>query len=181
MLKTNHEADALPKCFGDPKLFDRAAPECVGGHDPSHYNQNPSSQHFQSQVRDACDWVNQCSTRVQAQLIPAASLVRPQAPASPWSTKFTPPAQVPQSQPWKPQSPQFVPPHQQAQQFMSTTYGIPQYLSVREPQTSGGFGARLARESVRSILKSVGHTIAHFFDTEIFGGPPNDGGNPQGG
>lgn len=181
MIKTNHEVDALPKCFGDPKLFDRAAPECVGGHDPSHYNQNPNSQNFQTQVRDACDWVNQCSARVQAQLIPASSLIRPQTPTTPWSTKFTPPTPPPQSQPWKPPAPQLMPPQQQpGQQYMAMNFGIPQYLSRREPHTSG-FGARLARESLRSMLKSIGHTFAHFFDVEVFGDPPNDGGNPQGG
>jgi hypothetical protein len=63
-------------------------------------------------------------------------------------------------------------------QYMSNNFGIPQYLTVREPYT-GGFGARLARESLRSILKSIGHTFAHFFDVEIFGPPPGDGNGPR--
>jgi hypothetical protein len=64
--------------------------------------------------------------------------------------------------------------------MMAVSFGIPQYLSVREPHT-GGFGQRLVRESFRSMLKSIGHTFAHFFDVEVFGPPPNDGGGPQGG
>jgi hypothetical protein len=63
---------------------------------------------------------------------------------------------------------------------MTSSFGIPQYLSRREPQTSGGFGTRLARESLRSALKSIGHTFAHFFDWEIFGSHDDGGGNPPG-
>ncbi len=61
---------------------------------------------------------------------------------------------------------------------MATNFGIPQYLTVREPHT-GGFGVRLARESLRSVLKSIGHTFAHFFDVEIFGSHKDDDDNGQ--
>ncbi len=59
---------------------------------------------------------------------------------------------------------------------MATHFGIPQYLTVREPTTGGNFGQRLVRESLRSMFKSLGHTFAHYFDVEIFGPPPQNGG-----
>lgn len=162
-------------------MFDRSSPECVGGHDPAHYNQNANSPHFHTQTRDTCDWVSQCAARMQANyqppIVPVSQLTRPNTP-SPWATKFTQPSQ-PVVQPWRPPTPTA---QQQPGQLMSVNFGIPQYLTVREPQTQGvGFFARLGRESLRSALKSIGHTFAHFFDVEIFGPPPNDGGNPQGG
>jgi hypothetical protein len=65
---------------------------------------------------------------------------------------------------------------------MSTHFGIPQYLTVREPQTGRNFGQRLFSETVRSMLKSIGHTFAHFFDVEIFDNrPPPGGGAPPSG
>lgn len=180
MLKTNHEANSPPGCFG--KLYDRTSPECVGGHDPGHFNQNANSPHFQTQTRDTCDFISQCAARQQAQVIPVANLTRPQPtpPASPWATKFNQPtAATPQT--WRPPTPPYA--HQQhaPQHFMASNFGIPQYLTVREPQTAGtSFSARLAREALRSILKSIGHTFAHFFDVEIVGPPPG-GGDGHGG
>lgn len=172
MLKQNHEADQVPSCFG--KMFDGSSPECRGGHDPAFYNDNPNSKNFRTQIRDTCDWISSCSARMQAtqQIIPVTNLTRPQ-PANPFATKFNPPTPTPVSQPWRPpvlHQPQHA---QQGQYMMATNYGIPQYLSVREPQT-GSFGGRLAREVFRSMMKGLSHTIAHFFDVEIFG---SSGGN----
>lgn len=183
MLKQHDDEDTPPQCFGDKRLYNSREVECVGGHDPAHYNQNPNSKYFQTQTRDACDWVNQCAARVQAQIIPVSNLTRPHTPAataasSNWSTKFTQPPTAPTTQPYRP--PTATPHMQPGQQYMAVNFGIPQYLSVREPSTAN-FGARLARETFRSMLKSIGHTFAHFFDVEIFGPPPNDGGSPQGG
>lgn len=181
MLKQNHEVDAPPSCFG--KYFDSTSPECKGGHDPSFFNEDKASPggHYGTQIRDTCDWVQSCSSRMQAgrNFIPASNLVRPPQPPPPshYATKFNQPTQ-PQPQPWRPPLPYSS--QQQNSNLMSTNFGIPQYLSMREPQTSGGFGARLARESLRSILKSIGHTIAHFFDVEVLGPPPPGGGNPPG-
>lgn len=175
MLKQNHEVDTPPSCFG--KHFDATSPECKGGHDPSFRNDDEQSRNYNTQIRDTCDWVQSCSSRMQAgrNFIPASSLVRPtQPPPSPYQTRFNTPTQ-PQPQPWRP--PAYAP-QQPGAHLMSMQFGIPQYLSVREPQTFGAsFGKRLARESLRSVLKSIGHTIAHFFDVEILGPPPG-GGNP---
>lgn len=179
LLKQNHEAEQPPTCFG--KMFDGNSAECVGGHDPAFYNKDPNSKHYGTQTRDNCDWVGSCSARMQAtqQVIPVSSLNR-QQPPSPFATKFNPPTQ-PQPQPWRPPQ-QYTPPHLQqhgGNQMMAVNFGIPQYLTVREPHT-GGFGARLVRESFRSMLKSIGHTFAHFFDVEIVGSPPPGGGNQRG-
>lgn len=178
MLKQNHEAEQPPNCFG--KMFDGKSPECVGGHDPAFYNKDASSKYYGTQNRDNCDWVSSCSSRMQAtqQVIPISNLTRPQT-ASPFATKFNPPTASPPVQPWRPPQ-HYTQPHlQQGNHMMATNFGIPQYLTVREPHT-GGFGARLMRESLRSVLKSIGHTFAHFFDVEIFGSPPPGGGNQQG-
>lgn len=60
--------------------------------------------------------------------------------------------------------------------MMPVNYGLPQYLTVREPVTGGALMKRLGVEVIRSMGKSFGHTIAHFFDVEIFtrrdDGPP---------
>ncbi len=196
MYKQNSEADSAPSCFGDPTLFDSSSPECIGGHDPAHFNQNASSPNFRSQIRDQCDWVQACAARVQAKqhLIPVSNLTRNQPPPPQpqpqaqqanghWATKFNPPTAPQPAQPWRPPSPPaphtYTPPHMQhmhGPQMMPVNFGIPQYLSVREPQTSGSYGERLFIESLRSMLKSIGHTFAHFFDAEVLGG--NRGGGP---
>lgn len=177
MYKQNSEADSAPSCFGDPAWFDRSSPECMGGHDPAHFNQNASSPNFRTQIRDTCDWVQACASRAQAKqhLIPVTNLTRnqpPAAPQSPWATKFNPPSTPQPSQAWRPPAaPQpYTPPHlQHGAQMIPVNFGIPQYLSVREPQTSGSYGERLFIESLRSMLKSIGHTFAHFFDAEVLG------------
>lgn len=183
MLKQNHEVDSPPVCFG--KHFDGSSPECTGGHDPTFRNDDEQSRNYGTQIRDTCDWVQSCSGRMQAarNFIPVNGLVRPPPqPASSYATNFTKP-NTPVAPRWTPPQP-YTPSHLQQQHhgapLMSTSFGIPQYLSVREPQTSGGFGTRLARESLRSMLKSIGHTFAHFFDFEIFGPPPPGGGNTPG-
>jgi hypothetical protein len=66
-----------------------------------------------------------------------------------------------------------------AQQMMPINHYMPQYLTARQPVVPGqSMAKRLLIEAGRSIGKSLGHTIAHFFDVEIFGA----GGNkPNGG
>lgn len=186
MLKQNHEVDSPPTCFG--KMFDGNSPECVGGHDPAFNNDNSRSANYNTPTRDTCDWVQSCAGRMQARLIPASNLVRPpiQPPAtSPWQTKFNQPSPQQATQGWRPPTPyspsQAHQPHPGAH-LMSTHFGIPQYLTVREPQTGRNFGQRLFSETVRSMLKSIGHTFAHFFDVEIFDNrPPPGGGAPPSG
>lgn len=174
MLKQTQEVDTPPSCFG--KHFDASSPECRGGHDPAHYNDTEGSRNYGTQIRDTCDWMQSCSSKMQAgrNFIPVNGLVRPQQPpppTSPFQTKFQPPTQ-PQTQPWRPPVPYSTHSAPPGSHLMSTHFGIPQYLTVREPQTGRNFGQRLFSETLRSMLKSIGHTFAHFFDVEIFGPPP---------
>lgn len=65
------------------------------------------------------------------------------------------------------------------QQMMPVNFSIPQYLSVREPVTSGGVMKRLSWEVFRSMGKSIGHTLSNFFDSEAFGFRPPPPRNPE--
>ena len=156
--------DELPKCFG--KKYDATAVECTGGDDPAYSARTGESK------RPKCDMVSQCAVRTQAMthgsnLIPQQNLVRP-------STTFTPPAAV--SQPYRPGYAQHPPAVAQPQQYQQVglqqvvpvNYGMPQYLTAREPVHGGGLLKRLGLEVLRSLGKSAGHTVAHFFDVESF-------------
>lgn len=178
MLKTVTET--APKCFG--LHFEAEAPECVGGYDPS-YNDNPGH------IRERCNYAGSCSEKVAGvrtqPLIPASSLTsrpytsfgnvpagyaRPTSGAPAVATNGVP------SAPWRP--PTAYPPVATPLAGFSPHYGVPQYISMREPQTSGGLGKRLGLEVLRSMGKSFGHTIAHFFDVEAFGVKPPTGRPP---
>lgn len=178
MLKTNQTTKTVPNCYG--LQFDRNAPECVGGNDAAFTDEDGGH------VRPACDMVSACSTRCQANrqhagqaVVPASSLYRPQAPP----TTFTQP-NVTAAQPYRPpmypgQQTQGYPPvhaapsqyHPQGglAQLVPVNYSMPQYLTVREPATGQGLLRRLGTEITRSMGKSFGHTLAHFFDVEPFG------------
>lgn len=164
MLKANTTENAVPSCFG--KYFESTSAECVGGYDATYYEDG-------THIRPKCDFVSSCSTRMQAtrnvNIVPTTSLVRP-------ATQFNQPAvPVPVAGYRPPTYAPITPPGVQhnvgVPQAMAVNYGIPQYLTVREPSNGRGLGKRLAIEAGRSILKSLGHTIAHFFDVETFGGP----------
>lgn len=164
-----------PDCYG--KHFDRSEPTCVGGHDPAYTDDD--GRH----VRESCAMASSCAARCQAnrqlapQIVPATNLInnRPQAPL----TSFSQPTQA--AQPYRPAaytnpSIQYHQPtpsqyHPQAgvQQMVPVNYGIPQYLSVREPVNGQSLPKRLGMEVLRSLGKAVGHTIAHFFDVEAVG------------
>lgn len=176
MLKLSQvAADELPKCFG--KKFESTAPECVGGNDPAYDDEEGGHN------RPRCDMLSSCAARTQAlasrgseQIVPVQNAVRP-------STTFSPPATV--AQPYRPGYPQHVqqhaayPTHVQPQymhpqvgmpQMVPVNYAMPQYLTVREDTTNGqGLMKRLGLEVLRSLGKSAGHTIAHYFDAEMFG------------
>lgn len=177
MLKTNQTTKTVPNCYG--LQFDRSAPECVGGHDAAFADEDGGH------VRPACDMVSACSTRCQAnrqhggQVVPASSLYRPPAPP----TTFTQPSTV-AAQPYRPpmypgQTNQGYPPAHAAPsqyhppvglaQMVPVNYSMPQYLTVREPANGQGLVKRLGKEVMRSMGKSFGHTLAHFFDVEPFG------------
>ncbi len=170
----------MPQCFGH--LYDSRAKECVGGFDIAFTGENGSH------VREKCNWTTACSARVQAkqQVIPTSNLLRAHqtqfqttnAPAPSYTRPSLPTA--PPLRPYGAPPPNVAPAyghpqHVGMQQMVPVNYGIPQYLSVREPSTSGGLSKRLGRELVRSMGKSLGHTLANFFDTEIFGHKPDRG------
>lgn len=168
----NQPQDKLPVCFG--QTFDRNAPECMGGHDPAYTDDD--GRH----VRPPCDVASSCSIRAQAsrqttptQVIPPANLVRP-------PTAFTQPSSP--AQMYRPHFQQGYPQHVAtvapvaaphyppgAPQMMPMNSYMPQYLTAREPVNGQGLPKRLGLEMLRSIGKSLGHTIAHFCDVEIFG------------
>jgi hypothetical protein len=55
------------------------------------------------------------------------------------------------------------------QQMMPVNFEIPQYLTVREKRRENeGVFRMLGREVARSMLKSMGHTFANFFDSTPF-------------
>lgn len=169
MLKTNQEVEERPNCFG--KLYDGAAPECVGGHDAAY--SDPESG---SRVRPRCNFVSTCAVHMQASrqithhpnLVPASNLTRP-------PTTFNQPVA---QRPWTPPAGYQGPPTVQSHWQGSTNqprYYVEQYLTVRQPVAPGQtLAKRLFWESLRSMGKSLGHTIAHFFDNEIVGGRPPD-------
>lgn len=161
------DEDEIPSCFG--KKFDATAIDCVGGEDPAYTAKTGERK------RPKCTMVSACAVRTQAMsrgagnnVVPVQNVVRP-------STTFTPPSMA--AQPYRPS---YMPPqpqqyHQQQyqqvglQQAVPVNYGMPQYLTNREPAQGRGMMARLGIEVLRSLGKSAGHTLAHFFDVEAFG------------
>lgn len=171
-----------PICFG--KEWEAAAPECNGGPDPKWTNPKTGSH-----VREKCQYFYECGARKGASpaketIIPAAQLIRPiplPAPVAPprpevdlkeflqrqQQLKSLADLQALSAQrsyaPQAPQQPAFVQ-HGQAPSPVNP-YSVAPYLTTPEQRAPDGtvWGV-LARETVRSMGKSVGHTIAHFFD-----------------
>lgn len=171
--------DKTPSCFGS--LFDPNAKECMGGYDVAFTDGHGGH------VRSQCDYVGTCSQRVQQnrsapKLIPPGSLVRPhttfsgpQAYTRPTAPSLPTAGTPPGPRPWSPPSqhlPQGYPPQSGLQQMMPVNFSIPQFLTVREPVTSGNVVKRLSWEVFRSMGKAIGHTLANFFDSEAFGFRP---------
>jgi hypothetical protein len=153
MLKPSPQT---PECYG--KRWDGTEPACVGGNDPTYTNERGEHR------RPPCDFQESCSIRTQAgkqQLVPVSMLNRQQV-------QPTPPPQA-YARPWQAQPQYSQPPTQQHgyQQMVPVNYGMPQYLTVREPMHEKR-GKRLFIEIVRSLGKSFGHTLANFFDSEAF-------------
>ena len=152
--------DEPPSCFGS--LWDPKESECSGGTDPA-YTHPKTGLHY----RDPCDYYESCGSRAQAakagRLIPAQNLTSRSHPMHP----------QPPVTPQYPQSYQSAPPQNSSyQQMVPVNYAMPQYLTVREPINSANRGKRLMIEVGRSMLKSIGHTFANFFDSESFTSPP---------
>jgi hypothetical protein len=119
----------------------------------------------------------------------AAAPPRPPAPAPPlYQNRYAPPPPPPPQQAAQPpapfglprtfsSSPTFLPQQQGPVHSPANTYQLnytmPAYLSVPEAQHPGeSLWAVLFREVIRSLLKSAGHSIAHFFDSRPMGPPP---------
>ena len=177
-----------PNCFG--KLWQADHVECKGGLDPAFVNEKTGSH-----VREKCWFFDSCGARTQAAkleahrgLVQPESLVRPQVPfIRPQQTvaPTPPPTQgyierfaqsVQQQQVPRPTFPvQQAPVQYGYQQMMPVNYQMPGYLTVPEERGSSLLGF-VGRTVTRSILKSLGHSIAHLFDTTTLGPPHGNGG-----
>jgi hypothetical protein len=140
----------MPDCYG--KYWDPNAPECAESYDPS--SGVSTGGH--------CDYWTTCMQRTQAAkhlpvVRPPAGNVQPNQGFRPYTNKNQPPQQ------------------QQGyygyQQMMPVNYQVPAFLTVREPAWRPR-GHRFAVEVGRSLVKSLGHTIAAFADLEAFLSPP---------
>lgn len=62
------------------------------------------------------------------------------------------------------------------QQMMPVNYQMPSYLTATETVEPGGFWKAMARTVFRSIGKSMGHSVAHMFDSIPFSAvrPPKE-------
>lgn len=177
-------ADELPNCFGDLKLYDPKCAECAGGYDPS-FTESPSHMRTKCAVFEACG--AQVRAKGAADRVKAA--FQPTQPYAPTRTVTLSKGPMPQSVPVQmaqtPQQVQFVSPQnlQPAQapvmvaaQMMPVNYGMPSYLSALEPKRmkKGKKWQSLTCEVGRSIGKSVGHSIAFFFDSVPWTGGDDD-------
>lgn len=203
--------EGLPPCFGDPKLWDPKAVECIGGQDPAFTSERGDH------VRDKCIFFEGCGQRAQASkmeaarglldpknlirrdvplLGPARPVAAPTAPPAPnfierFATAMAhqhaqagyPPLPTVPSMPYygmKPtssvQQPAVpAPPAYGYQQMMPVNYQMPGYLTVPEQRYEGqSFWSFLGRTVLRSLGKSMGHSIAHLFDTVPLAPPPRE-------
>lgn len=152
------ESDRPPSCFG--KQWSNSAKECTGGLDATYTGEHGGH------IRPPCDYQEACSSRTQAgKIVPTSNLLRPNTstPGPGWQQPRT----------WQPSWNNHNTAPQQPQAHFPTNYGIPQYLSVREPVNQPR-GRRFLVELLRSLGKSAGHTIANFFDMESFSGKRGD-------
>lgn len=172
-----------PTCFGT-NLWSAVAVECIGGPDPA-YTHPKTMAH----VRDKCGWYSACAnacaaSKSQAQLMQIRPNVQAPPRPAPMLTRpahFVPQPQYPTLSPTQPQAhpqvvptyaTQLVPPHvaQQGPVLVPMVYQqpghqMPSYLTVPEPvNLNESWVSRLAREILRSMFKSAGHTTSSFFD-----------------
>lgn len=176
--------EEMPSCFG--KYWDRNAPECCGGPDPSYKNEETGSN-----VRTACTVFQLCGTRTSAMRVEGLArgaeeeVRRVKEEPKPFNYSPRPPGV--QSAPTLGHRPftlpqpqvvqQFAPPPQPqpgpyAAQNYQLNYVMPGYLSHAEVQQPGESPwSVLFREIIRAVFKSIGHTTAHFFDSRPLRGP----------
>ncbi len=190
---TDPKREEPPHCFGS-SLWDPKAKECAGGMDPAFTDEAGTHVRRPCMFFDACGTKLQASRMEPARaLLDSKSLVRrtdgiptlgpakEQSQTAAFVERFAhslaqsaiptymqqsnqktihlPPQQVPQYQP---------PVGYQA--MMPVNYQMPGYLTVPEVRHSDeSFWQLLGRTILRSMGKSIGHSIAHLFDTVPLG------------
>jgi hypothetical protein len=182
---------AAPFCFGDPKAWDRNAPECAGGPD-ANYAEGRG-------VRKQCSFFQSCGVRVAMKTngiagsyIPASSLIRPPV--------VTPPPSTPQpsyrpfdNAPVAPQPTGFAEylrnfdaqrkqaigqPVATSQQYAGPwigNYAVPSFLTEQEVRYPGeSWWAPFFRMALRGVGKALGMVASHWFDTHIVKRQPQE-------
>jgi hypothetical protein len=151
-----------PSCFGTA-AWSPSAVECTGGPDPNYTNPRTGSH-----IRGRCSFYSNCGAKVQAtKLIPPAQLIH--HPTFSTVPRFSP----------QPQQPIAIAPVTHPQPAQTAPYGyqpmipmyspMPSYLTVPESRdTNESIWIILLKELLRAGLKSLGHALAHFFDTTPF-------------
>lgn len=190
-------AKAQPDCFG--KHWDGTNTECAGGNDPAYRHPDTGSHTRERCVFfESCGARVQAAKNNMVQnVVPAPQLTRFQPrptnnpqPLGGQPTQIQPQAMVPTAPQYNAQqinqqivqqvlaairqgTPQAAPNAQLGyQQMMPVNFHVPQYLSVREERgPEDSLIGLLGRELVRSMGKSVGHTLANFFDMTPLRGP----------
>jgi len=162
-------SEKLPKCFGDGALYDPKCKECAGGYDPS-CTDNPGHIREKCGVFEACG--AQCRAKTAAAKLASYPSVQQQSPVFSGSSvsRQIPVQMSPQYQRSSfvsYQNPQVHTPIASSAQMMPVNYGMPSYLTVLEPKRmkKNKKWKSLSCEVGRSIGKSIGHSIAFFFDS----------------
>lgn len=185
-----------PSCYGGP-LWDPKAKECAGGIDPAFTSEDGGHQRARCMFFESCGTKLQATRMESARnLIDSRNLVRKDVPllgpARPLQQEHAPSiagyverfaqslaqqqGQYAQTQARPihlplPQQMQQVPQQYGYQQMMPVNYQMPAYLTTPEERAEGeSFWAVLGRVLLRSIGKSIGHSIANMFDTVPLGG-----------
>lgn len=165
----------IPSCYG--LHYEAHATECEGGTDPTYDNGNGGH------TRPPCDFRRQCASKTRLRAagydVPTHRVARPAehstAPSgyTSWQERRREREleYAAKEAAAKRQEPPHVHVHlpdgfqRQQQAVGANPYGIPQYLSMRE-DLSRSTTQRLGAEVGRSMVKSLGHTLAHFMDIE---------------
>jgi hypothetical protein len=170
-----------PECHG--KFWDRSAVECEGGLDPAYEDgragtiqrtcategreATTAEQEILNKrnLRPRCDFYSSCAakqqlSKFQGERHKAEVATQQHVHVAPPQRQVTVPTHVTQQMQVQPQ--QMQPGYQQ---MMPVNYQMPAYLTVPEQRTNGqSMFNLLGREIFRGMGKSLGHTVAHFFD-----------------
>lgn len=183
----SYQPAGAPSCYGT-EAWSATAAECVGGLDPTYVHPETSTR-----IRERCKFFSECSrasatnrATAQRQFIPTNHLTQyispvrvqttPQAyvPPRPATMGFRPAGATPivgaHQQPQVHQA-QYV--NGRAIRQQAPGNAIHSYLANPEPD-GPHWVKRLGREMFRSVGKSLGHSIASFFDFNTIGHDPNE-------